>query len=67
MADLNGAAAQDLARKYGAAAATTDYKQVLADPAVNAVLIAVGHSLHARFIWRPSRPANTFSSKSRWR
>ncbi len=50
VADLNGAAAQDLARKYGAAAATTDYKQVLADPAVNAVLIAVGHSLHARFI-----------------
>lgn len=50
VADLNGAAAQHLAGKFGAGAATTDYKQMLADPKVNAVLIAVGHNLHARFI-----------------
>lgn len=50
VADLNGAAAQDLARKFGAAAATTDYKQILTDPKVNAVVIAVGHNLHSRFI-----------------
>jgi predicted dehydrogenase len=50
VADLNGAAAQHLARKFGADTATTDYKQILADPKVNAVLIAVGHNLHARFV-----------------
>lgn len=47
--DLNGAAAAHLARKHGAARAVTDYKEVLADPEVNAVFIAVGHNLHARF------------------
>jgi predicted dehydrogenase/threonine dehydrogenase-like Zn-dependent dehydrogenase len=50
VADLNGAAAQHLAGKFGAGAATTDYRQILADPAVNAVAIAVGHNLHARFV-----------------
>jgi predicted dehydrogenase len=50
VADLNGAAAQHLASTFGAGAATTDYKQVLADPKVNAVMIAVGHNLHARFV-----------------
>ncbi len=47
--DLNGAAAAHLARKHGAARAVTDYKEVLNDPEVNAVFIAVGHNLHARF------------------
>jgi len=47
--DLNGAAAAHLARKYGVARAVTDYKELLEDPAVNAVFIAVGHNLHARF------------------
>ena len=50
VADLNGAAAQHLASKFGAEQATTDYKQMLADPAVNAVLIPVRHNLHARFV-----------------
>ena len=50
VADLNGAAAQHLAGKFGVGAATTDYKQILADPKVNAVMIAVGHNLHARFV-----------------
>jgi predicted dehydrogenase len=50
VADLNGVAAQHLATKYGAGKAVTDYQVILRDPAVKAVLIAVGHNLHARFI-----------------
>jgi predicted dehydrogenase/threonine dehydrogenase-like Zn-dependent dehydrogenase len=50
VADLNGAAAQHLGRKYGAAGAVTDYREVLKDPSVHAAIIAVGHSLHARFV-----------------
>ncbi|MCK4624951.1 MAG: bi-domain-containing oxidoreductase, partial [Phycisphaerae bacterium] len=50
IADLNGAAAQHLARKFGAEKAVTDYKLILEDPSVNAVLIPVRHNLHARFV-----------------
>ena len=48
--DLNGAAAAPLVRKFRAGQAVTDYRLVLQDPAVNAVLIVVGHQLHARFV-----------------
>ncbi len=50
VADLNAMAAQHLARKHGAEHAVTDYRMILDDPEVNAVLIAVGHHLHARFV-----------------
>ena len=50
VADINGAAAQHLARKFGVAHATSDYKEILADPAVGAVVIVVQHDLHARFV-----------------
>jgi predicted dehydrogenase/NADPH:quinone reductase-like Zn-dependent oxidoreductase len=50
VADLNGAAAAHLARKFKIEKATSDYKQILADPAVNAIFIAVGHNLHAKFL-----------------
>ncbi len=50
IADLNGSAARHLATKYGAEKAVTDYKQIIDDPQVDAVLIAVGHNLHARFV-----------------
>jgi predicted dehydrogenase/threonine dehydrogenase-like Zn-dependent dehydrogenase len=36
-----------VARKFGAAYATTDYEQVLNDPEVDGVLIATRHDLHA--------------------
>ncbi|MFW6163355.1 MAG: Gfo/Idh/MocA family oxidoreductase, partial [Planctomycetota bacterium] len=50
IADLNGAAATHLAGKFGAERAVTDYREVLDDADVNAVLIAVQHNLHARFV-----------------
>ena len=50
VADLNGVAAQDLARKHGADNAVTEYRHILEDDTVNAVITAVGHDLHARFV-----------------
>ena len=50
VADINVAAARHLASKYRAEQAVTDYKLVLHDPEVTAVFIAVGPSLHARFV-----------------
>jgi predicted dehydrogenase len=50
IADLKGEAAQHLAAKFGVEHAVTDYKMMLDDDNVDAVLIAVGHNLHARFI-----------------
>ncbi|MFH1954131.1 MAG: bi-domain-containing oxidoreductase [Pseudomonadota bacterium] len=50
VADLNGVSAQHLARKYGAEKAVTDYTDVLKDPEVWAVIIAVGHDLHAQMV-----------------
>jgi len=50
VADLNGAAAREGARKYDGEQAVTDYRMILDDPEVNAVFITVGHHLHARFV-----------------
>jgi predicted dehydrogenase len=50
IADLNGAAAHNLAQKFNVGKATTDYRTILEDPAVQAIFIATGHSMHARLI-----------------
>lgn len=43
-----GTNALAVARRYNAARAVTDYREVLADPAVDAVLVCTRHDLHAR-------------------
>lgn len=50
VADLDAAAARHVAKKFGVHKAVTDYREILNDPNVNAVMIAVGHNLHARFV-----------------
>jgi len=50
VADINGVAAGHAARKFGAGKAVTDYRQILDDPAVQAVFVLVGHHLHSRFV-----------------
>ena len=50
VADLNAAAARHLAEKFSVAEAVTDARLVLDDPEVHAVLVAVGHNVHARFV-----------------
>jgi predicted dehydrogenase len=45
----HGANAEALARRYGFRYATTDVEKVIADPEINAVLIATRHDSHARF------------------
>jgi predicted dehydrogenase/threonine dehydrogenase-like Zn-dependent dehydrogenase len=50
IASAGGVSAFHLARKFGATQSTTDYRLILEDEEVDAVLITVQHSLHARFI-----------------
>ncbi len=50
VADLLGNAAQHLAKKFGFSQAVTDYHMLLENPEIAAILIAVGHNLHARFV-----------------
>ncbi|MFO7899517.1 MAG: bi-domain-containing oxidoreductase [Planctomycetota bacterium] len=50
LCDLDGVSAGHLARKYGAGAAVSDYRQILDDDRVDAVFIAVGHQAHARLV-----------------
>jgi len=49
VADLNAPAARHAANKFGAGQAVSDYRLILQDDTVDAVMIAVGHHLHARF------------------
>lgn len=50
IADLNGMASQYLAEKYNALTATTDYTSLLKDHSINAIIVAVGHNLHAMLV-----------------
>ncbi|MEA1928461.1 MAG: Gfo/Idh/MocA family oxidoreductase, partial [Candidatus Auribacterota bacterium] len=64
VADLDGAAAREGARKYGGEQAVTDYRMILDDPEVNTVFITVGHHLHARFVIESLRAGkHTFVEK----
>ncbi len=49
IANLRGPASAHLASKFDAGKATTDYKEVLADPAVQAVMITVRNQMHTGF------------------
>jgi len=50
IADINAPAVHHLAGKSNAENAVTDYKILLQDDTVDAILIAVGHKLHASFV-----------------
>jgi myo-inositol 2-dehydrogenase/D-chiro-inositol 1-dehydrogenase len=50
VADIDAAAAQQLADQFKIPHATTHYRDVLSDPAIDAVLICSGTDTHARFI-----------------
>ncbi len=45
----HGATAEALARRYGARYATTDAARLIADPEINAVMVATRHDSHARY------------------
>ena len=51
-ARTSGAAATDIAKKYGFENATTDLALIWDDPEVNAVFIATGHDSHAELVKR---------------
>jgi polar amino acid transport system substrate-binding protein len=54
-----GVKAQKTAEKFGFAAATTDWRQVIADPAINTVLVATRHDLHAPIVCAALRAGKT--------
>jgi predicted dehydrogenase/threonine dehydrogenase-like Zn-dependent dehydrogenase len=49
-ATTTGVTAHHLAKKFGFAYATTDYKELLADPDIGSVIITTRHNLHAPLI-----------------
>jgi predicted dehydrogenase/threonine dehydrogenase-like Zn-dependent dehydrogenase len=50
VATATGLTGRDVAARFGFEYATTDYRELLADPACDAVLIATRHDLHARLV-----------------
>lgn len=46
----SGLTSVNVARKYGAEVCTSDYTEILADPSVDAVLIATRHDTHAQMV-----------------
>ncbi len=48
--DLDESKAQGLLKTFGGAYTTTDYRRILDDPAIDAVLIQIGPKAHPRFI-----------------
>lgn len=50
IASAGGVSAADIGRKIGAAEATTDYRSILSDDAIDVVFITTRHDLHARLV-----------------
>ena len=50
VASRSGATAGVLARKVGAPVATSDYRQLLADPTIDAVIVSTRHATHAAIV-----------------
>ncbi len=50
VATTTGVTAQHIARKFGFSYATTDYREILEDPAIGRVLITTRHNLHAPLV-----------------
>ncbi len=50
VAAATGISARDTARKFGFDSCTTDYRELLADDAIDAVLVATRHDLHGRVV-----------------
>jgi len=50
IASAGGASAQHLGKKFGFAQVTSDFREVLSDPAINLVFVATRHNQHARMV-----------------
>jgi predicted dehydrogenase/threonine dehydrogenase-like Zn-dependent dehydrogenase len=50
IASANGLSGTHLAKKYGIANSTTDYRQILSDPGVGLVMITTRHNVHASMV-----------------
>jgi polar amino acid transport system substrate-binding protein len=54
-----GAKAEKARAKFGFANATTDWREVVADPAINTILVATRHNLHAGIVTAALRAGKT--------
>ncbi|ABC78477.1 bi-domain-containing oxidoreductase [Syntrophus aciditrophicus] len=50
ISSANGLSGTHLAKSYGIASSTTDYWEILSNPAVSMVMITTRHNLHARMV-----------------
>ncbi len=50
ISSANGLSGTHLAKKYGIANSTTDYREILSDPGVGLMMITTRHNLHARMV-----------------
>lgn len=50
VADINGVAGTQVAKKFGFQRSTNDYMKILNDPEINTVFITTRHDLHARMV-----------------
>ena len=50
ISSANGLSGTHLAKKYGIANSTTDYREILSDPGVGLVMITTRHNLHAGMV-----------------
>ena len=50
ISSANGLSGTHLAKKYGVAISTTDYREILQDPGVSLVMVVTRHNLHASMV-----------------
>jgi predicted dehydrogenase len=67
VADVDGAAAENAARRFGFRRAMTDWRALVADPEVEIVSVTAPNRCIARWRWRRSPRASTSTAKNRWR
>jgi predicted dehydrogenase len=63
--DLNQERLEKFVTAFRPARAFTDFKEMLADPALDAVVISLPNALHYPFPYRHCRPANMSCAKNR--
>jgi predicted dehydrogenase len=59
VATMTGLSGQNAKRKFGFRYATTEYREILDDPGIDAVLIATRHASHARLVSAALRAGKT--------
>jgi predicted dehydrogenase len=65
VADINGEAAEQAAKQFGFLRWRTDWRALVEDPDIE--IVSITTPFIAKWRWRPSRRASTFTARSRSR